>query len=746
MLRAVSAESEYWPSLARHAPLGILTDLDGTLLPFGDTPDAARPTPEIARLVSDLSQLPNATLVIVSGRSRETLDAFFPRPRGALLVAEHGAWRSAESWESHVSLDERAVDSLAVELRQLVARYPSALIERKTWSLALHFRLVSAHRKSGLLVQVASILRPWLESHPDFERLAGAEVVEIRPRLARKGTAVAWARERLGPDVRLIVVGDDVTDEDMFSAAGELDAPVLVSSELGRPTRARWTLRSPDEVHAFYRTIVAVRRGDSPAMTVYPNRFDARASVSDQARRLLVVSNRLPELRSPGAAHEGRKQSVGGLVSALRPVLERHQGLWLGWSGRTRADAVPTEVGLGVIDAMALAWVDFPEEWQRRYYNGASNSALWPLFHSFPGRVHFSHPDWEAYRAANQALASVAQTIIGAEETVWVHDYHLLLLGKFLRAQGARRRIGFFQHIPFCGPDIFFLLPWAQEVMDAMFDYDLVGFHTQSYLQNFLRCAAFMPGTRVEEGRVVQGERVVNVGVFPLGIIPADFQEQADAEASEEIAGLVRAIGPSRLVLGVDRLDYTKGIPERIDAFGRLLELFPEWRRNVSLVQVSVPSRADIAEYAEQRTLVENSVGRINGEFGQADWVPIRYLYRSYGRAQLSELYRLADVGYVTPLRDGMNLVAKEYVAAQDPKDPGVLLLSRFAGAAEELRDAVLTNPWDPEGTARDLDRVLRMSDEERTRRHASLLETVSRTTALTWAEDFLAALASTRG
>jgi trehalose 6-phosphate synthase len=198
------------------------------------------------------------------------------------------------------------------------------------------------------------------------------------------------------------------------------------------------------------------------------------------------------------------------------------------------------------------------------------------------------------------------------------------------------------------------------------------------------------------------------------------------------------------LVLGVDRLDYTKGIPERIDAFGRLLELFPAWRKNVSLVQVSVPSRADIPEYAEQRTLVENAVGRINGEFGEADWVPIRYLYRSYGRAQLSELYRLADVGYVTPLRDGMNLVAKEYVAAQDPRDPGVLLLSRFAGAAEELRDAVLTNPWYASGTARDLDRALRMPVEERLRRHAALLEIVSRTTALTWAEDFLTALAAT--
>jgi trehalose 6-phosphate synthase len=739
----MTAESEYWPSLLRHAPLAILTDLDGTLLPFAATPDAARPTPAILQVVQDLASLRDTTLLIVSGRPREALDAFFPRPRAALLVAEHGAWRSVDRWEAHVSLDARAIDSLAVDLQQLVARYPSAMIERKTWSLALHFRSVPLHRKSELLVQVAAIVAPWLESHPDFERLAGAEVVEIRPRLARKGTAVAWVRERLGPKARLLVVGDDVTDEDMFACAGEMDAPVIVASEIGRPTHARWTLRSPDDVLAFYRAIVSVRRGGpAPDSSVYPRRFDVRASIPDQPHRLLVISNRLPELRSTDAAHDARKKGVGGLVSALRPVLERHQGIWLGWSGRARADAVPTEMGLGVVEGIALAWVDFPEEWQRRYYNGVSNRALWPMFHSFPGRMHFSHPDWQAYRDANQAFATVAQTLIGQLGTVWVHDYHLLLLGKYLRAGGFRGKIGLFQHIPFCGPDIFFLLPWAEEVLEAMLEFDLVGFHTPRFVENFLRCAALVRGARVEDGRVVRGGHATTVRAFPLGIIPAEFQEQSDAAASEELSGLVRAIGSSRLVLGVDRLDYTKGIPERIDAFGRLLQLFPEWRRNVCLVQVSVPSRADVAEYAEQRTLVENSVGRVNGELGEADWVPIRYLYRSYGREQLSELYRLADVGYVTPLRDGMNLVAKEYVAAQDPKDPGVLLLSRFAGAAEELSDAVLTNPWDAEGTARDLDRALRMPDDERLRRHAALLEIVSRTTALTWAEDFLTALA----
>jgi trehalose 6-phosphate synthase len=277
-----------------------------------------------------------------------------------------------------------------------------------------------------------------------------------------------------------------------------------------------------------------------------------------------------------------------------------------------------------------------------------------------------------------------------------------------------------------------------------MLSFDLIGFHTPGYVANFLSCVANVPGVRVEGSTVVFRDRVTRVGAFPLGIIPSEFHDASDADAAEEVAGLMRAIGPRKMVLGVDRLDYTKGIPERISAFGSMLEQFPAWRRQACLVQVSVPSRADIPDYAKQRSRVENIVGRINGEYGEADWVPIRYLYRSYGRSQLSELYRAADVGYVTPLRDGMNLVAKEYVAAQDEEKPGVLLLSRFAGAAEELHDALLTNPWDPEGTARDLVRALDMPLGERKERHAKLNAIIQKTTALTWAEDFLGALGET--
>jgi trehalose 6-phosphate synthase len=437
------------------------------------------------------------------------------------------------------------------------------------------------------------------------------------------------------------------------------------------------------------------------------------------------------------------KKNVGGLVSALEPALRARHGVWLGWSGRTLPRTYVTHFGLDDAIEPHLAWIDLPEEWYKRYYNGFCNSALWPLLHSFPERVRLAGEDWEAYRLANDAFAKIASRIVGPTDTVWVHDYHLLLLGQRMRDLGHEGKIGLFLHVPFPGPDAFFIMPWAEDLLVALLTLDLVGFHTASYAASFRQCAAGVPGARIVGDCIELRGRRTRVHEFPIGILPDGFQQPPAEATACEVANLMRAIAPSRLVLGVDRLDYTKGIPERLEGFARLLELYPEWRRKVSLVQISVPSRGDVPEYAEQRKRIERIVGRTNGEFGDADWVPIRYLYRSFGRNQLSLLYRNARVGYVTPLRDGMNLVAKEYVAAQDEGDPGVLVLSRFAGAAAELADAVLTNPWYKDGLAHDLARALAMGADERRARHQKLLAAVSRSTALTWAEEFLSALAA---
>jgi trehalose-6-phosphate synthase len=356
-----------------------------------------------------------------------------------------------------------------------------------------------------------------------------------------------------------------------------------------------------------------------------------------------------------------------------------------------------------------------------------------------------SDAGWNAYQEVHEEFASVAARLVAPRAMIWAHDYHLLLLAKVMRQLGHTGPMGHFLHIPFPGLDIFSIIPWAPQILEALLDFDLLAFHTPQHVHNFLRCASALLPASVTDDVVRHRGRETHVRAMPIGIIPESFQEEPEASIVEEIEALMRSLGNSQLVLGVDRLDYTKGIPERLLAFGVLLREFPEWRGKVSLVQVSVPSRADVPLYAEQRATVESIVGRINGEYGEAAWVPIRYLYRSYSKAQLAQLYRSARVGYVTPLRDGMNLVAKEYVAAQDPENPGVLLLSQFAGAAVEMRDAVLTNPYHLDGMARDLNRALKMGLDERKARHAKLLATVQRSNAVMWAEGFLDALAACR-
>lgn len=731
--------SEFWISFLRHHPLGILTDVDGTLLPFESRPDDVVTTPDLLALVEEIASSEGITLAVVSGRPKEELERLFPAPRHSLLVAEHGAWRTGpDGWEPTLSLDTGVIDSLVAELELLGADYPLSRVERKTWSAAIHYRQLPQEDKAELLGRVGAVLDPWLARHPHFERLWGAEVLEIRPRGATKATAVTWMKELLGPQHRLLIAGDDITDEDMFAAASDSDACVLVRSGADRSTAARWRLPSVTHMRSFLEGVLDVRRDSTSWPTVRPSLLNADVSPEPKTNaRFLVVSNRLPELEP---ATDERTKNVGGLVSALLPVLRDRGGVWLGWSGKTRAGAVATPV-LTSSDDFSFAAIELPEEWHRHYYLGFANSALWPLLHSFPARLRFNHEDFRSYVLANDAFAGAARQLVPADAAVWVHDYHLFLVAHDLRARGHVGPLGHFLHVPFPGPDVFFLLPWADELLDALLDFDLLGFHTRTYADNFLHCVSHRAHARVDGSRVFCGDHETRVEVFPLGIATTELD---DAPEDHEIQSIKSALDENLLVLGVDRLDYTKGIPERIDAFGRLLETRPEWRRRVCLVQVSVPSREELDEYTEQRTRIENSVGRINGLFGEADWVPIRYLYRSYGRAELNALYRAADVGYVTPLRDGMNLVAKEFVAAQDPADPGVLLLSRFAGAAEELTDALLTNPWDVEGIVSDLDRALRMPLAERQRRHTALAEVVASRTPLSWATAFVDALTST--
>ncbi|MCS6925799.1 MAG: alpha,alpha-trehalose-phosphate synthase (UDP-forming) [Candidatus Binatia bacterium] len=465
--------------------------------------------------------------------------------------------------------------------------------------------------------------------------------------------------------------------------------------------------------------------------------------VLDAYERLVVVSNRTPTGIEGGATRSEGQRTAGGLVSALYPALQKRGGLWFGWSGRAtrrQAHAPPHLVRHGGIQ---FATIDLSEEEINDFYAGFCNRALWPLFHCFPSRVRLRREEYRAYRRVNRTFATQLFPLLKAGDAVWVHDYHLIPLGTELRRLGWKGRLGFFLHTPFPPVDILTILPFASQLLADLNAYEVLGFHTQRYRQNCVDALCSELGGTFD-GQAYHSEGgAVRCGVYAIGTDPTTFARWAmSTQAEMQSKRLRRSVRGRRIVLGVDRLDYTKGIPERLLAFERLLERYPAWQRRVSLIQISAPSRTRVPEYIEQKREVDRLVGAINGRFSEEDWVPIRYLYRTYSQEELAAFYREADVCIVTPLRDGMNLVAKEYVASQTA-DPGVLVLSRFCGAAEELREAVIVNPYDVDGMADDLKRALEMPLAERQERWQALIKRVCAVTAQTWCEQFLADLTS---
>ncbi len=452
---------------------------------------------------------------------------------------------------------------------------------------------------------------------------------------------------------------------------------------------------------------------------------------------ILVVSNRLPVTLQRGTSGLERRRSTGGLVSALEPVLSKQGGTWVGWPGmKLRPGESLSESG----DPYQMRGVELTDTEVNRYYHGFSNRTLWPLFHCFPERTRFDRRDWETYEEVNARFAEI--TAEESEETglIWVHDYQLTRTPLHLRRLAPQARIAFFLHIPFPPYDVFRLLPWARQILRGLLAADLIGFHVSAYASNFLTCVEHILAARVDSasGLVEHGERTVQVGAFPLGI---DF-ELYDSRARH--AGPQPGMRDQKIILGVDRLDYTKGIPERIRALERLLELHPEHREKVVLLQLAVPSRGQVAAYQELKREIDELVGRVNGRFATATWSPIRYLYRSVPPEQLAALYRDAQVALVTPLRDGMNLVAKEFAACQ-VDDPGVLILSRLAGAAESMREALLVNPYSLDGTADALHRALTMQEPERRSRMVALRGRERRYDLNFWLRGFLEAARETR-
>ena len=456
--------------------------------------------------------------------------------------------------------------------------------------------------------------------------------------------------------------------------------------------------------------------------------------------RLIVVSNRV------AVPTGGKAAAAGGLAVGVKAALKKQRGIWFGWSGKA-SDVPDPEVQTVERNHITYAVIDLASDDFQEYYNGFANRVLWPILHYRVDLAEYSRTDLSGYMRVNRIFADRLSKIIGPEDIVWVHDYHLMPMAKELRARGHDNPIGFFLHVPCPPTDILDTLPRHQDSIGALSYYDLVGFQTDNDRDNFGHYLLQQGATanRDNTSFEVQG-RTTRIGTFPIGIETAVFARAARNSARSPFVQEIKAsLAGRRLIVGVDRLDYSKGLANRVEGFDRFLESDKLAHGQVTLLQITPTSRADIQEYAEMQRNVSKLVGEVNGRHGEASWTPIRYINRSYSRAALGGVYRIADVALVTPLRDGMNLVAKEFVAAQDPKDPGVLILSQFAGAASELDDALLINPHEPDAFPGAIRRALDMPLEERRERHARMFERISAHDIDHWASSFLAALGDTR-
>jgi trehalose 6-phosphate synthase/phosphatase len=460
--------------------------------------------------------------------------------------------------------------------------------------------------------------------------------------------------------------------------------------------------------------------------------------------RLLLVSNRLPVTVKAEKDQVSVVRSAGGLATGLSRPHERSGGVWIGWPGDVSrlsgAQRAQVESQLSALRCVPL-YLSASEV--SRFYEGYSNRVLWPLCHYLLDRMPRHHKDWEVYAKVNERFADLVVRHYQPGDTIWVHDYQLMLVPGLLRERLPEARIGYFHHIPFPASEIFRTLPHREPLLKGLLGADQVGFHTPGYAHHFSEALLQLLGLETDMGQVSYLGRQVRVGVFPMGIDAEAFETLAgDAGVLEEVRVMKeRAVG-QRLLVGIDRLDYTKGIPRRMLAVQRLLEREPALRGRLRLIQVAVPSRTQVEDYAEYRDTVDELVGRINGQYGTVHNVPIHYLYRSFNEKQLAGLYRAADVMLVTPIRDGMNLVAKEFCACR-PDEDGVLILSEFAGAAAELRDAVIVNPYDIEAMADAIEQALEMTPQERRFRMKSLRAQVKKKDVHWWVSEFLGSLQS---
>jgi trehalose 6-phosphate synthase len=455
--------------------------------------------------------------------------------------------------------------------------------------------------------------------------------------------------------------------------------------------------------------------------------------------RLVIVSNRVP------VPEKGGIVPAGGLAVALKSALEERGGIWMGWSGKSSGAAEPEPMSIMQQGKIGYALTDLTDTDVEEYYHGFANRVLWPICHYRLDLAEYGRKEMAGYFRVNRFFAHRLAPLIKPDDVIWVHDYHMIPLAAELRQMGLKNKIGFFLHIPWPPADVLFTMPVHEEIMRGLSHYDLVGFQTDHDLENFAGCLRREGiGDEVGNGKFSSHGRTFGGGAYSIGIETAAFAEFAKKASSNVMVRKARqSVEGRHLIIGVDRLDYSKGLTQRIDAFERFLLANPGQQGRVTYLQITPKSRSEVPEYEAMQRMVAEQAGRVNGAIGTVDWVPIRYINRSISRNVLAGLYRLGKVGLVTPLRDGMNLVAKEYVAAQDPEDPGVLVLSRFAGAARKLQGALLVNPYDVDGTANAIARALSMPIEERRQRWQGMMTHLLEHDVSRWCDDFLTDLAA---
>jgi trehalose 6-phosphate synthase len=449
---------------------------------------------------------------------------------------------------------------------------------------------------------------------------------------------------------------------------------------------------------------------------------------------VIIVSNRVSRPQTSTAP--------GGLAVGVLSALRQRRGTWVGWSG-TLADEPQSSPHISEDEGIRYATVDLPRAEFEAYYSGFCNGSLWPLCHYFPGRLRYDANEYAAYQAINQRIASAVIEVGSASTLIWVHDYQLISAARYLRANGMNAQLGFFLHIPFPHIEVLRVLPVYAELVRDLCQYDLVGFQTEQDLLAFRSAVSDVFGEQaIAPTHVIADGRKVGVGVFPIGVDVEDIAVRAAAaQRDEQVQRLVAGLIGRKLLLGVDRLDYSKGLVERFTAYRHLLESTPEYLGAITYIQIAPLSRMNVAAYAEIRDALEKAAGHTNGQYADTDWTPIRYLNKDFPHDVLLGFLRCANVCAVTPVRDGMNLVAKEFVAAQDPENPGALVLSNMAGAARELTDALLVNPYDERAVAAALREAFELPIAERRARHNKMLAALRRNTIRHWHESFLASL-----